>query len=79
LTDDLSPNPATVARLREEFDAELRQAATDRALQAVRDRYLARKGGFVSALMKAVAGASPRANVTPGPELRRLCDRCGQN
>ena len=54
---DLIPTPTTIARLREEFDAALAGAASDRDLQAVRDRYLARKGGVIAALMKAVAAA----------------------
>src|SRR5438270_808139 len=54
---DLNPTPATIARLRDEFDASLAAAASHRDLQAVRDRYLARKGGIIAALMKAVAAA----------------------
>jgi len=54
---DLIPTPTTIARLREEFDAALAGAASDRDLQAVRDRYLARKGGVIAVLMKAVAAA----------------------
>jgi phenylalanyl-tRNA synthetase alpha chain len=54
---DLIPTPETIARLREEFDAALDAASTDRDLQAVRDRYLARKGGVIATLMKAVASA----------------------
>ncbi len=56
---EIIPTPETIARLRGEFSAELAAAATDRALQAVRDRYLARKGGAIAALMKAVAAAAP--------------------
>jgi phenylalanyl-tRNA synthetase alpha chain len=63
---DLIPTPATIARLRDEFGAELAAASTDRALQAVRDRYLARKGGAIAALMKEVAAASPDARPALG-------------
>ena len=56
---DLIPTPTTIARLRDEFDAALAGASSDRDLQAVRDRYLARKGGVIAALMKAVAAAPP--------------------
>jgi phenylalanyl-tRNA synthetase alpha chain len=44
--------------LREQFDRELAGAATEADLRALRDRYLARKGGLVSALLKAVGQAS---------------------
>ena len=54
---DLIPTPTTIARLRDEFDAALAAASSDRDLHAVRDRYLARKGGVIAALMKAVAAA----------------------
>jgi phenylalanyl-tRNA synthetase alpha chain len=55
---DIIPTPETIARLRDEFGAELAAADSDRALQAVRDRYLARKGGIIAALMKTVAAAA---------------------
>ena len=56
---DPMPDAAEIDRLRAEFQAALAAAATDQALREVRDRYLARKGGVVAALMKAVAGAPP--------------------
>src|SRR2546426_8992821 len=56
---DLIPTPTTITRLRDEFDAALAAASSDRDLQAVRDQYLARKGGVIAALMKAVAAAPP--------------------
>ena len=43
--------------LRTEFERDLAQATTAAALRAVRDRYLARKGGLVSALLKALGSA----------------------
>ncbi len=52
-----SPTPASVAELRGQFAADLAAATTSQALQAVRDRYLARKGGIIAALMKSVASA----------------------
>ncbi len=48
---------AEIERLRSEFQAAVAAAATDPALREVRDRFLARKGGAVASLMKAVAGA----------------------
>ena len=53
------PDAAEIERLRAEFQAALAAAATDQALREVRDRFLARKGGAVASLMKAVAGAPP--------------------
>jgi phenylalanyl-tRNA synthetase alpha chain len=67
---DLTPTPDTIARLRDEFQTELARAATDRDLQTTRDRYLARKGGIIAALMKAVAAATPADR----PSLGRLAN-----
>jgi phenylalanyl-tRNA synthetase alpha chain len=53
------PDAAEIQRLRAEFEAALAAAATAQAVREVRDRFLARKGGVVASLMKAVAGASP--------------------
>jgi phenylalanyl-tRNA synthetase alpha chain len=53
------PDAAEIERLRAEFQAALAAAATDQALREVRDRFLARKGGVVASLMKAVTGAPP--------------------
>ncbi len=54
-----------IGTLREQFDMELRAAAGDADVRALRDRYLARKGGVVSDLLKAVASA-------PAAEKRAL-------
>ena len=64
------PRPDSIDRLRAEFQAELAAADSDRALQAVRDRYLARKGGVIATLMKAVAAAAPDER----PALGRLAN-----
>jgi phenylalanyl-tRNA synthetase alpha chain len=49
----VSSEPApNVSDLRQQFDAELSAATTEPELRAVRDRYLARKGGYVSDLLK---------------------------
>lgn len=63
-----------IERLREEFLAALAGSATERELQAVRDRFLGRKGGAIAALMKAVAGA-PAAD---RPTLGRLANELKQ-
>ena len=43
--------------LRAQFTADLATAASEAQLRAVRDRYLARKGGLVSGLLKALGSA----------------------
>jgi phenylalanyl-tRNA synthetase alpha chain len=55
----LTPTPDTIARLQQEFDAELAAASTDAALQAVRDRFLSRKNGVVADLMQSMRSAAP--------------------
>ena len=45
--------------LRADFERDLAGATTPTALRAVRDRYLARKGGLVSGLLKALGAAPP--------------------
>jgi phenylalanyl-tRNA synthetase alpha chain len=67
---DLIPTPATIDRLRQEFGAALAAAASDQEVHAVRDRYLARKGGVIASLMKAVAAAKPEDR----PALGRLAN-----
>ncbi len=51
------PDSPSIETLRRQFDAELAQVAAEDDLRALRDRYLARKGGLVSSLLKAVATA----------------------
>ena len=46
--------------LREQFERDLAGASTESDLRAVRDKYLARKGGLVSALLKTL-GSAPAA------------------
>jgi phenylalanyl-tRNA synthetase alpha chain len=59
-----------IARLRAEFLTLVTGAATDRDLQAVRDRYLSRKGGVMAGLMKDVTAAAPADR----PQLGRLAN-----
>jgi phenylalanyl-tRNA synthetase alpha chain len=55
----MSDPASEVAALRAQFDRDLAAARGDAALRAVRDRYLARKGGAVSTLLKALGTAKP--------------------
>jgi phenylalanyl-tRNA synthetase alpha chain len=56
--------------LRADFERDLAEATTAAALRAVRDRYLARKGGRVSGLLKALGSAPPDAR----PRLGKLAN-----
>jgi phenylalanyl-tRNA synthetase alpha chain len=56
--------------LRRQFDRDLTAASTESELRAVRDRYLSRKGGQVSALLKALGTAPPDER----PRLGRLAN-----
>jgi len=61
---------AEIDRLRAQFADDVSRIASDEGWRAVRDRYLARKGGLVASLMKAVAGADPADR----PRLGRLAN-----
>jgi phenylalanyl-tRNA synthetase alpha chain len=56
--------------LRAEFERDLPSATSAAALRSVRDRYLARKGGLVSGLLKALGSAPPEAR----PRLGKLAN-----
>ena len=56
--------------LRAEFERDLATATTAAGLRSVRDRYLARKGGLVSGLLKALGSAPPDAR----PRLGKLAN-----
>jgi phenylalanyl-tRNA synthetase alpha chain len=56
--------------LRANFERDLAEAASVPALRAVRDRYLARKGGLVSGLLKALGSAPADAR----PRLGKLAN-----
>ena len=61
---------ASLERARAEFLAELARAASDADLRVLRDRYLGRKSGVVTSLMKAVAAAPAEDR----PALGRLAN-----
>ncbi len=54
----MSDPASEVDSLRDQFDRALASAASEADVRAVRDRYLARKGGLVSTLLKSL-GAAP--------------------
>ena len=59
-----------IADLRQQFDKDLSAASSEADLRAVRDRYLSRKGGLVSSLLKALGSAPPDER----PRLGRLAN-----
>jgi phenylalanyl-tRNA synthetase alpha chain len=56
--------------LRAEFESDLGAATSETEVRAVRDRYLARKGGRVSSLLKALGSAPPEER----PRLGKLAN-----
>ena len=67
----MSP-PPTVDAVRAAFLAELDQAAAPDRLQELRHRYLGRKRGAVTALLKSVAAAPPAARRDLGRRANAL-------
>jgi len=61
--------------LGEQFEQDLARAATEADLRAVRDRYLARKGGLVSALLKSLGSAPAEERPRLGQLVNALRDR----
>ena len=55
----MSAPPTDIDALRAQFEQELAEAAGEPAIRGVRDRYLSRKGGLVSGLLKALGSAPP--------------------
>jgi len=60
------PTSDDIAAIRTAFDAALAAASDDKTLQAVRDTFVGRKSGRVTAILKAMAGASPDERRTLG-------------
>ena len=65
---------SSIDALREQFDRDLAAAATEADLRAVRDRYLSRKGGLVSGLLKSLGSAPPAER----PRLGQLANTLKQ-
>jgi phenylalanyl-tRNA synthetase alpha chain len=68
----LSDLRSQVKKLREEFEAALREAADPAALQSLRDRFVGRKAGAVTALMKSLGALAADARKEAGQELNAL-------
>ncbi|HUG52835.1 MAG TPA: phenylalanine--tRNA ligase subunit alpha [Vicinamibacteria bacterium] len=63
-----------VRTLREAFDREIKAAGDASALQALRDRYLGRKSGAVTGLMKSLGSLTPDERRQAGQDLNALKD-----
>ena len=61
-----------ISSLRAQFERELAAAASEAELRALRDHYLARKGGLVSNLLKDVASAPPAERPALGRDANLL-------
>jgi phenylalanyl-tRNA synthetase alpha chain len=59
-------NRMDIAALKQQFDQELAAAAGDAELRAIRDKYLSRKNGLVSAFMKTLGTAAPEQRAELG-------------
>ena len=66
------PSAPTVDQVRTAFLAELEQADSPEQLQELRNRYLGRKRGAVTALLKSVAQAPPEARRERGRQANAL-------
>ena len=64
--------PSPIDQLRAEFHATLAEAATVAAVRAIRDRFLSRKHGRVTELLKAVGSAPPEERRTLGADANAL-------
>lgn len=58
--------------LRQQFEVELASARTEPDLRAVRDKYLARKGGLVSAILKSLGQTPPEERPKLGQQINEL-------
>ncbi|HEY3884369.1 MAG TPA: phenylalanine--tRNA ligase subunit alpha [Vicinamibacterales bacterium] len=65
----------TIDSLRQQFDRDLASTASEADLRALRDRYLARKGGLISALLKDVASAPAADRPSLGRDANLLKQR----
>ena len=66
---------SSIDNLRLQFTADLGAAASEADLRAVRDRYLARKGGLLSGLLKALGSSAPEDR----PRLGQLANALKQD
>ena len=65
-------NDSDITRLRAEFQQDSARVSSESDLQALRDKYLGRKNGLVTALMKSVALAPPDLKPVLGKAANEL-------
>ena len=63
---------SVIEALRAQFGSDLAAASNEAALRAVRDRYLSRKGGLVSVLLKSLASAPLEERPRLGQQINAL-------
>jgi len=86
VSDPLDELKEKVRALREEFEAGLRESRDEASVQGVRDRFLGRKSGSVTHLMKGLSGLAADVRREAGQELNafkgevesRLADAAGR-
>jgi len=71
----MTDSASDIQALRAQFEADLASASGEAPLRAVRDRYLSRKGGLVSALLKSLGSAPPADR----PRLGQLVNELKQH
>src|SRR4029453_15062383 len=69
---DPSPNPPTGDQLTQEFDRELSAAIQSGNVQPVRDRYLGRKDGLITRLLKDLGTVPPEERRERGASANRF-------
>ena len=69
MASSLAELTARIRALREEFEQALDQAREPQALQSLRDRFLGRRSGTVTALMKTLSDLAPEVRKDVGREL----------
>jgi phenylalanyl-tRNA synthetase alpha chain len=71
----MSDSVRSLESLRQQFEQDLAQATTETDLRIVRDRYLSRKGGLVSALLKSLGSAPAEERPRLGQLANALKDQ----
>ena len=74
MAEPATPLPERVRALREEFERGLSEARGASGLQALRDRFLGRKAGLVTELLKSLAGLAADQKREAGQQLNALKD-----
>ncbi len=69
---DMTQSSSVVDALRAQFESDLAAAASEAELRAVRDRYLSRRGGLVSVLLKSLGSVPPAGRPRLGQLINAL-------